>query len=352
MLLKGFLIGLTAALLATPLIRWAARRVGVMDAPDAGRKRHAHPTPLLGGIAIFLAFVVGVVATRGDLTGGFLLPKHLAGIVLGALILVVGGAIDDRRSLKPAVQLLFPAAAALTVIASGIGIEYVTNPFGGLINLDLWRIQLFALGGVPYGLSLPGDLLVFVWLMVMMYTTKLLDGLDGLVSGLGVIGAVVVALISLRPEIGQPELARLAMIAAGAMAGFLAFNARPASIFLGEGGSTLVGYLLGTMAILSGAKIGITLLVVAVPFLDVAWTVFRRLVLERKPVSGADLGHLHFRLQELGLSPWGTVLVFWGFAAAFGGVGLFLQHREKTLAFVLLAAVFVLSSFLMRRWKR
>ncbi len=352
MILYGFIAGLIFSLILTPAVRALAKRLGVLDVPDADRKRHAAPVPLLGGIALFFSITLGVLLTRNQLLGGFLLPKHLAGILAGGLILVIGGALDDRYRLKPIVQLAFPAAAALAIIASGIGIDYVTNPFGGVFRLDSLHFHLFSAGGTPYQLTLPGDLFTFVWLMLIMYTTKLLDGLDGLVSGLGVIGATVLALLSLTSEVGQPELARLAMIAAGACGGFLLYNVRPASIFLGEGGSTLVGYLLGVFAILSGAKIGITLLIVAVPLMDVLWTVFRRFALERSPVTRGDAGHLHFRLVALGLSPGAAVIVLWLFAAGFGGAGLFLRGRQKAMALILLAAVFVAVSLLMRRYQK
>lgn len=349
MVLQHFILGLAFSLILTPIIAKIARKYGILDKPDGDRKNHKKAVPLLGGTAIFLAFVIAASFATKGLFGGFLLPKHLIGIVLGSMILVIGGALDDIWNLKPSRQILFPIAAALVIIASGIGATYITNPFGGVLRLDLWQIPVFTYGGNPYHISLPGDLFTFVWLMVMMYTTKLLDGLDGLVSGLGIIGFTVIALLSLTPEVAQPELARLSMIAAGAVGGFLFYNGFPASIFLGEGGSTLVGFLLGTLAILSGGKIGITLLVLAVPLIDVAWTIFRRLVLERKSVASADVGHLHFRLRALGLSHRETVAVFWLFAAGFGGTGLFLRGREKALAFVLLAAVFILVTVFLHR---
>lgn len=348
MVLFAFLIGFVLALAATPLVRRLARRSGAVDIPDGDRKTHARPTPLWGGLAVFAAFAGAVFLIRGGLLGGFLLPKHLTGIMAGGLVLMVGGALDDRYRLRPALQLVFPTLAALLVIASGIGADIITNPFGGVFRLDLWEFTLFEAGGRPYHLTLPADLFTFAWLMGMMYTTKLLDGLDGLVTGLGVIGFVVLALLSFTPDVAQPELARLAMAAAGAAGGFLFYNARPASIFLGEGGSTFIGFLLGTMAILAGGKIGVTLLVLAVPIMDVAWTIVRRLRAGR-PVAQGDAGHLHFRLVRWGLSPGRTVLLFWFFAAAFGGAGLFIRGRQKLLALAILGILFAVTMFTLRR---
>ena len=348
MVLYAFIAGFLLALAVTPLVALLARKTGTVDVPDGARKTHAKPTPLMGGLAIFVAFIAAALLIRNGLLGGFLLAKHLAGIAFGGLILMIGGALDDRYRLKPVLQLAFPAMAALVVIASGIGADLITNPLGGTLRLDLWEIPVFTYAGNPYHVTLPADLFTFAWLMGMMYTTKLLDGLDGLVTGVGVIGFFVVAVLSLTPEVAQPELARLAMAAAGAAGGFLFYNARPASIFLGEGGSTLIGFLLGVMAILSGGKIGITLLVFAVPIMDVAWTIARRIQLGRSITAGG-VDHLHFRLVRWGLSPGMAVLLFWVFAAAFGGAGLFIRGRGKLLALAILAILFVLSTLIIRK---
>ena len=339
--LRAFLYGLLVAVAVTPIVRFFAIRHGVVDTPDGERKTHEKPTPLLGGLAVFAAFAATAVLLRSHLLGGFFLEKHFIGLLAGSAVLVYGGILDDRYRLRPLYQLMFPALASLIVIASGIGADAITNPFGGAIRLDLWNVPLFRFGGVPYQLTFPADVFTFVWLMGMTYTTKLLDGLDGLVSGLGVIGFAVIALLSMTPEVAQPELALLSLAAAGALTGFLFFNARPASMFLGEGGSTLVGFLLGVFAILSGAKIGITLLVLAVPIMDVAWTIVRRVV-ARTSIAQAGVDHLHFRLVRSGLTPGKAVAFFWIFAAAFGGTGLFIRGREKLLALAILAILFLL----------
>lgn len=347
MVLYAFTAGFLLALAATPLTARFARKIGAVDHPDGDRKTHARPTPLMGGLAIFIAFVAAALLIRDGLLGGFLLPKHLAGILFGGFVLMIGGALDDRYRLRPAYQLAFPALAALVVIASGIGADLITNPLGGTFRLDLWEIPLFEHAGNPYHLTLPADLFTFAWLMGMMYTTKLLDGLDGLVTGLGAIGFVVIAMLSLTPEVAQPELARLAMAAAGAAGGFLFFNARPASIFLGEGGSTFIGFLLGVMAILSGGKIGVTLLVLAVPIMDVAWTIARRIQLRRSITQGG-VDHLHFRLVRWGVPPGRAVFLFWLFAAAFGGAGLFIRGKQKLLALGILAILFIVITLWLR----
>jgi len=350
----GFIVSAVLALALTPRVRELAAREGAVDVPGEARKRHAGPVPLLGGLAVFASVAIAATIFWPRLTAGFLPPKHLAGILIGAAVLALGGALDDRFNLKPSRQLIFTMMAALIVIASGVGIEAISNPLGGTVRVDGWQLRLFELGGLPYHLTLPADGVAFVWLMLMMYSTKLLDGLDGLVSGLAAIGASVIAALSLTAAIGQPELALIALIVAGAYAGFLKFNRRPASIFLGEGGATMAGYLLGVLAITAGAKIGITLLVMAVPLLDVVWTVFRRVVLERTSFARADAGHLHFRLSDLGLGPAATVRLYWAFAAAFGFAGLLFNAPEygpawKAGAFLLLVALFLAAVLLLGR---
>lgn len=347
MILYAFALGLGLSMLLTPLVRRLAARFGAIDRPDGGRKRHERPTPLWGGLAVYAAFALSAWALRGHLLGGFLEPKHLLGILVGGGFLVLGGTLDDRFDLKPRHQLFFTVSAALAIVASGIGADVITNPLGGVLRLDQWQWTVFVRDGLPYRLVLPADLFTFGWLMVMMYATKFLDGVDGLVSGLGVIGMTVLALYGLTPEAGQPELSRLAMIAAGAFGGFLFYNARPASIFLGEGGSTLAGFLLGVIAVMAGGKIGTTLMVMAVPLMDLAWTVVRRALDGRSPMRGDD-GHLHYRLVALGLTPGQTVGVFWLFAAAFGFAGLFLEGRDKLLALAILAILFMIGVLRLR----
>lgn len=348
MVLNTFLYGFLAALAITPVVRFLARKYGVIDRPDGERKTHERPTPLMGGLAVFAAFALAVALSLGGLLGGFLPAKHLLGILVGGAILVFGGFLDDRYDLPPRLQILFPTLAALTVIASGIGATVITDPFGGFLHLDAWQWTVFTFHDKPYRLTLPADLFTFAWMMGMMYTTKLLDGLDGLVSGLGVIGFTVLAVYSLSPQMAQPELARLAMGAAGALGGFLFYNARPASIFLGEGGSTLVGYLLGVLAILAGGKIGITLMILAVPIMDAGWTILRRLLKGRSVAKGDD-DHLHFLLVRKGLSPGKTTLLFWFFAAAFGGVAQFIGGWQKLLAMAILGMLYAAVAFILSK---
>ncbi|MEW6611099.1 MAG: MraY family glycosyltransferase [Patescibacteria group bacterium] len=304
--------------------------------PDEARKFHRGPTPLWGGLAVWLALLVtGFIAWRfGLLTDVKISNTQLAGITVGSLLLVIGGMWDDAKGLKPWRQFLFPVAAVCVSLMAGIGVHYITNPF--------------VAGTGPYGRALLyispmfGSVVAGIWLLGMTYTTKLLDGLDGLVAGVGVIGAVILFIVSLYWDVPLSGTSYFALMVAGACLGFLIYNIYPASIFLGEGGSTLIGYLLGVLAIISGAKIATALLIMGIPILDVVWIIARRVFFEKTSVASADRKHLHFRLLDAGLTERQAVWVLWGLTAFFGTSSLFLQSQQKVIALLVLGVVMAL----------
>lgn len=342
-----FFTSFTIAVVVTPLVRSLARRKGVVDAPGEARKLHRQPTPLWGGVALWISLaVVGLVAWQaGLLTDAKIGDRQLGGIFLASLLLVAGGMIDDATGLRPWRQFLFPCLAVVVSIGSGIGLHYLTNPF--------------AAGTGPYGRSLlylapwAGSVVAGIWLIGMTYTTKLLDGLDGLVTGIGAIGASILFVVSLYWDVPSSGTSSLALMLAGSLLGFLLYNMHPASIFLGEGGSTLIGYFLGVLAIISGAKIATALLIMGIPILDVVWVIVRRIFVEHASFTRGDRKHLHFRLLDAGLSHRQAVASLWGLTAFFGTVSLFLQSRQKVLALGIIAAVMVLlGSVVVLRYSR
>ena len=312
----------------TAVVRRLALRYGVVDVPVGERKIHKTPIPLMGGAAIFASFsicLVAAAATNGGIIG-VITWQMLAGVILGGAILIVGGIIDDVKNLSPRLQIIFPIAAVLTVIFFGIGISKLTNPFGGVIVLS----------------ALLSGLVVFPYLMGTTYATKFFDGLDGLVTGVAVIGSVLIMLLSVSTKYFQPDVAMIAAIAAGSFLGFLPWNFHPAKIFLGEGGALFAGFILGVLSIISGAKIAVALMALGVAVVDAAWVILRRVFWEKKsPVSG-DRKHLHHRLLDAGLGQRGAVLSLWFISAVFGTITLVLQSAGKFIAFVLLAIVTLL----------
>ena len=277
----------------TWVVRRAASHWQVFD-----RKTAPHRTPLLGGVAIYLTTVALVSFMLPVLVQGYLLPKHVFGILVAGSILMLGGILDDLKNLPPKIQLIFPILACLVIVVSGIGIAYISNPFGGVWPLDQWQWTVWQKQGVPYQLTLWADVFTIGWLMVSMYTTKLLDGLDGLVAGIGTIGATIIGLLSLTAVVSQPETAIVAFIFAGACLGFLVWNVSPAKIYLGEGGALLVGFILGILAIMSGSKVATALLILGLPMLDVLAVIIRRVFIEHKSPFTGDLFHLHYQLRD------------------------------------------------------
>jgi UDP-GlcNAc:undecaprenyl-phosphate GlcNAc-1-phosphate transferase len=324
-----FLSVLAVTALLTFLVRKIALRFHIVDLPDtansASRKIHTSAMPLLGGVAIFSAYFSFLFLFSDHFLSGNLRWSHLVGFAGGALVIIIGGVLDDKYNLRPWQQIIFPLLAIAILISGGVEIAKITNPFGGYFDLN----SLFFIS----------PLIIALWLLGMMYTTKLLDGVDGLVSGIGAIGGFIIFLFTLTTRYYQPDIAFAACLLAGACLGFLIFNWHPARIFLGEGGSLLLGYILGVLAIISGGKIAIALLIMGIPILDVAWTIIRRLGRGQNPFKFADRRHLHHRLLALGLSQRKTVLIFYSLSLVFGLSGLFLQSRGKFLALLFLVGI-------------
>jgi UDP-GlcNAc:undecaprenyl-phosphate GlcNAc-1-phosphate transferase len=330
-----FLITTALAAAITPAVKKLAFGLNILDMPKAPRKTHKAPTPLLGGLAVYLSFLICLIfyLLLGHPDLNIVPVKFFLGIIFGGLVLVIGGVLDDKFNFPPKILWLFPALASLIVVWSGIGIgiSKISNPFGNPIFIG-YHFYLFT-----FNFSLP-VLLVWLWLMGMIFTTKLLDGLDGLCSGIGLIGALTMFALTFTPKVNQPITASIAIIFAGAILGFLFYNFNPASIFLGEAGSTLIGFMLGVLAIILGAKIATALLVMGIPILDVAWAIIRRIIYHQSPFKG-DRQHLHFRLLDIGLTQRQAVLVLYLISAIFGTVAVFLQSMGKLIALIILVLV-------------
>ncbi len=319
-----------------------AIKINAVDVPRVARKIHKQPIPLLGGLGIGLAILIGCFILAFN--GWIILPKlteyQIIGFAIGIIILNVGGLLDDKYELKPWKSIWFPIAAALIIIMTGTTIKAITTPgttSAFYLNWFNWKM-----GWLSF--SFPSDLLTFVWLMVAMYATKITDGLDGLVAGITVIGAAMVGALSAMPTFYQPSSALLAATVAGSYLGFLPKNFHPAKQFLGEGGSTMAGFCLGFLAIVSSAKVAIALVVLGIPIADVFFVALRRILQHKSPFSG-DKSHLHFRLLDAGLPHSRTVLILWLVSAVAGTAALFLQTRGKMFLILLLAILTLLVSW-------
>lgn len=312
------------ALATTPLARWLGRRAGwfVRLSP---RHIHGRPTPRSGGLAIALAAVAGLLvvllpavlaATEGEGSARKVEVVRVGLLVVGSLLTLALILWDDVRGMSPGTKLLAQfAVAAVAIVPALLGpplearpgliIDQVQNPLGGTLFLPL------ALAGA----------FTFLWLIGMMNTVNLLDGLDGLAAGVTAIAALLLFVHMVR--LGQNSLAPLPLALAGACLGFLPYNFHPARVFMGDSGAMFLGYCLGVLSIIGGAKMATALLVLGVPILDAAWVLVFRLSRGRSPLR-ADRGHLHHRLLDLGLSQVRVVLLFYLVCAGAGALAIFL----------------------------
>lgn len=298
--------------------RYVAVRFGFLDQPRGGRKIHDKPMPLLGGLGIGFSILAWFAVLMGLQMSGQVQPDNritllsLLGFLNGVLILMVGGAVDDRYDLPPHIQFIFPILAGLSVVLSGTSIYEVTNWFGGApITLD-WI-------GMP---------LAFGWIMLVTYSIKFFDGLNGLVAGQVTIGGILIALLALTTPYYQPLVAFMSVIVAGAYLGFLPHNFPRAKQFLGESGSLIAGFSLAFLSIVGGAKLATGLMALGFPVVDALFVIMGRLVHGTSPFKGDDT-HLHFKLLKAGLTQKQAVLLIWSLSAVTGAAALGLQSIGK-----------------------
>lgn len=330
-----FGLAASASFSAAFVSRFFAKKYGILDRPDGGRKIHREPVPLLGGLGIGFTILLWYGALLVLLAFGIIAPdRHIEtlpilGFLNGIVILLIGGMLDDRYDLPPRAQVLFPILAALSVVLSGTSVNELTN----------W------LGGAPVKLGAFGAPLAFVWILVVTYAIKFFDGLDGLVSGQVVIGATLVALLSLTTPYYQPLVAFMAVIVAGAHLGFLPHNFHPAKQFLGESGSVIAGFSLAFLSIVGGAKLATGLMALGFPLVDAMFVVIGRVARGTSPFKGDDT-HLHFKLLRAGLSQRQVVFLIWTLSGVTGAAALGLQSVGKAALLVwIVIAVLGLSAW-------
>lgn len=294
-----FGLALALALGLTPLVRKLALRIGFVDRPVA-RSMHKEPKPYLGGVAIFLAYAVAVVA------GGGLRDPKVAGMLAGGALIVVLGIIDDRIRLSAKVKFLGQIViAAFFVYAFDVKIEHIYSPLGN-------RWVHFGLFAGP---------LTILWIVALVNVVNLIDGLDGLAAGISSIASLTLLLLSLQHNFASSIVVTAAL--AGAAIGFLRYNFNPAKIFMGDAGAMFLGFTLAAISVHGVLKSAVTVgvivpvLALALPIFDTAFAIIRRVATGRS-IGEADKDHLHHRLLRLGLSHRTTVLVMWAISAWLG----------------------------------
>jgi len=335
-LVKALGSALLISALTTPLVIKVYQKFGWLDDPQKNKRlknTHQYPVPRGGGVPIYFAVLFSSLL--------FLqLDKHLIGILSGGLIILIMGILDDLFDLNPYLRLLGGFLAAGCVVAAGIGISFITNPFNGLIRLDQPQVPFF-LFGKWRTIWVLADLFALIWITWCMNFVNWSKGIDGQLPGIIVIAALTISLLSLRfsADITQWPVTILALITAGAYLGFLPWNFYPQKIMPGYGGGALAGYLLAVLTILSTTKVGTAIIVLSIPLMDALYAIFRRLKKGRSPVWG-DRGHLHHRLMDLGWGKRRIALFYWFLTALLGFLALQLNSQAKFYTIILLAVFF------------
>ena len=286
---------------ATPVVKAFAQKMGAMDVPDGKRRVHDHPIPRMGGLAIFLGFLLSVVLFA-DIT------RQVRGIMLGAVLIVACGAIDDVVNLRAWIKLLVQVTAAVIAVVHGVVIEFFSNP------IIFSNKELLILGW----LAVPVTIL---WIVGITNSVNLIDGLDGLAVGVSTIASTTMFVVALLVSEGNVALMLAALM--GACVGFMPYNLNPAKIFMGDTGALLLGYVLSTVSVVGMFKtyalvtFVVPILALFLPLFDTSCAFFRRILRGQSPMH-PDRGHLHHRLIDMGLSQKQAVAILYSVSAILG----------------------------------
>ena len=318
----GFLISFAS----TPTVIALANKIKAIDVPKDARRIHKKPIPLIGGLAIFYGFVISVICFAT-------LEWEIIGILIGATIMVTVGIFDDKFELSAKLKLVFQIIAAAVVIGFGIDISHVANPFvkwfgPQYISLGYWSIPL-----------------TMMWIIGVTNAVNLIDGLDGLAVGVSSIASV--ALLSLTILSRNFNAAIVTAALAGAGFGFLPYNFNPAKIFMGDTGSTFLGFVLACISVQGVMKthaiisIAAPVLILGLPIFDTLFAIIRR-ILKRKPIMSPDRGHLHHRLLDMGFSQRRTVTILYTLTSILCLTAVVMSLKDVLRGVVLIFAVIVI----------
>lgn len=329
------LVAFVVVVLTTPLVIWFYRYQGWVDDPKKNlhpKVTHTKPVPRGGGVSVFLGLLVAGGWFLG-MSGPFL-P-----ILLASLVLVITGVADDIFDLDPYLRIGLGLLAGLFVVLSGIGIEYVTNPFASgqvwLLDSLTWIIP-----GLNLHISPISDLLALVFILWIINIVNWSKGVDGQMPGFVVVASLFIGILSLRfvSDPNQWPVTMLAGITSGAYLGLLIYNHYPQKIMPGYGGGSLAGFLLAVLAILSGAKVAALVLLLGIPITDALYSIIRRLIAGKSPVWG-DRGHLHHRLIDAGWSKLQVARFYWLSTFILGIISLNLNSNQKFFTFVTIGLI-------------
>jgi UDP-GlcNAc:undecaprenyl-phosphate/decaprenyl-phosphate GlcNAc-1-phosphate transferase len=331
----------------TPFIIKLYKKYKWLDDPEYhshAKKTHKKAVPRGGGLVIFLGIIIPILIFLS-------IDKYLIAILTGALILTIVGVLDDIYNIHPIIRLATGLLVSMIVVGSGIGIAYVTNPFGpGVIHLDQPQLSL-AFFGLEKNIWILADIFAVLFIMWNMNIVNWSKGVDGQMPGFVAIALIFVGILSTR-FIDDPtsfNTAYLSFIVAGAFAGLLVWNWYPQKILPGYGAGSLAGYFLAVLAIISGAKVATVLMVLGVPTADAVFTILRRIKAGKSPLWG-DRGHMHHKLLDV--LKWGRrriAVFYWASSFFLGLISLYLNTAGKLitmfLVFLLVFAFLVWAKF-------
>lgn len=321
-IILAFVAAAIIAFASTPAVRVFAAKIGAMDVPKDERRMHKKPVPRLGGLAIFFGFLFAVLLFCE-------IDYELRGILLGAVVVVFVGVVDDVVQLPAAAKLIGQIAAALVPVLHGVQMEMLTN-FNVFSDKPYIALGMF---------SIPVTIL---WIVGITNAVNLIDGLDGLACGVSFIASFSLLLIALLAS--EPAIAAVMAALAGACMGFLPYNFNPARIFMGDTGAMFLGYILATISIQGLFKFytiisfAVPFLILALPIFDTAFAILRRLLKGKSPMS-PDRGHLHHRLIDMGFTQKQTVAILYSVSGLLGLSAVVLTGTGALKALVLIVAV-------------
>lgn len=329
-LILCFSVAFGVSLASTPFVKVLAYKIGAIDVPKDARRVHDHPIPRLGGLAIFYGFLISILCFAT-------VDTQLKGIIIGCLIIVAVGIVDDVKQLSAKVKFVLQIVTAVIVVLHGVTIKYISVPSfiveGGILNLGFMSIPI-----------------TIVWIVGVTNAVNLIDGLDGLAVGVSSIATFSLFFIAILTS--EIQIAVVTAALAGACLGFLPYNFNPAKIFMGDTGSTFLGFMLSVICI-QGLFKGYVIISFIVPFLilglpifDTGFAIVRR-IWNKKPIMAPDRGHLHHRLMDMGFSQKQTVAILYVIASilAMSAVVVLEGGAYWAAVFVIAIVLFVIFAY-------
>ncbi len=323
-ILLALAVALLTSFLSVPFVKNIAIKAGAIDYPKDGRRMHRVPIPRMGGISIFYGFIISTLCFAN-------LNKQMWGIIIGSILIVALGVIDDIKALNAKPKFLIQIIAAIIPVAMGTKISFISLPLLGNSSDIVFHDILSYLVSI-------------MWIVGVTNAVNLIDGLDGLAAGVSTIASASIFFIALIN--GNAFVTTISVILIGACLGFLPYNLNPAKIFMGDTGSTFLGYIMAVMSIQGMFKsytliaFIVPVLILGLPIFDTSMAIIRRLI-HHRPIMEADRGHLHHRLIDMGFNQKQTVAILYTISAILGLSAIIMEGYDEFTGFMLILSVIV-----------